>query len=90
MAKLQEAGVARGHITAGFELDLQQQLADWGHVNDARVKRPAGAYVPVARNPKWGAAWYWFWPVTPAVEPEYIVARSELPGYAGAGVGRFE
>jgi hypothetical protein len=40
------SGIPRNQIRAGYEYDAWTQLESVGHLNDARIRNPAGAYHP--------------------------------------------
>ena len=61
------AGYRRTDVSAGFEYDFYTQLVAGGHVNDARLVRPRGAYDPAAGGP------------TPAVHPRFRVEFTRGP-----------
>ncbi len=74
---VQTSGVSRNYIEAGFANDGWTQIDGGGHINDARIQVPAGAYkpdTPVANLPKECASW--FSPYTPAVTPHYFITGS--------------
>ncbi len=79
---IQDSGVSRTSIQAGFSDDGWAQIEDGGHLNDARIRIPIGAYnpkVPDFRISKDCAPWYWFMTVTPAINPSYFVVDSPRP-----------
>jgi hypothetical protein len=67
------AGVPRTRITAGLEYDGWTELDQSGRVSSG--DNPAAHKVPYPVSPP-----YWFWDVTPSIEPRYFVAYSRLDG----------
>ena len=75
---LEQRGIPRTRIMAGFEYDMWTQLDVAGHCNDARIEKPAGSYVPPTRAPGF-ATIYELWRWTPVVHPDYVVALAPHP-----------
>jgi hypothetical protein len=75
---LEQRGIPRSSIMAGFEYDGWTQIAVAGHYNDPRIRIPEGIYVPPPETPGF-ATIYRCWPYTPAVHPDYVVALAPHP-----------
>ena len=75
---LEQRGIPRTRIMAGFEYDSWTQLAVAGHYNDPRIEKPAGSYRPPTNSPGF-ATQYPLWMYTPAVHPDYVVALVRHP-----------
>jgi dolichol-phosphate mannosyltransferase len=75
---LEQAGLPRSEIQAGFEYDGWTQLEAAGYVINPLLRNPAGAYRPKScTGPK--ALRSGFRPMTPAVRARYFVVFSRLP-----------
>ncbi len=75
---LEQAGVPRTQIDAGFEYDGWTQLETTGYVNSPLIEKPAGAYRKViCTGPPEVEPWYA--KMTPAVHPRYFVVTSRVP-----------
>lgn len=80
IGELRAAGIPRTEIQGGFEYDGWTQVRDGGHMNDPRIRVPAGAYQPVEKTapmpgvPKECAVDYALLPEVPALHPKYSVA----------------
>jgi hypothetical protein len=83
---VRNSGVASNSImasstTLGWARDGWIQVQGGGHINDARIKLPAGAYHPTAINSKYPPLYTnWFGNLTPAISPQYFVVSDPLPG----------
>ena len=88
LAILNQAHIPRTQICGGVEIDGPTQLAEWGYIHYPGISLPADAYVPLEENSQWGADRYWFWPCTPSIMPQYVLARSPVSGYKDAGLGQ--
>jgi hypothetical protein len=75
---LEQRGIPRTHIMAGFEYDSWTQLASKGYYNDSRIEKPAGVYVPRV-EPLGFATIYDLWSYTPVVQPDYVIALAAHP-----------
>jgi hypothetical protein len=75
---LEQLGIPRTHIMAGFEYDGWTQLEVAGHYNDPRIGKPAGIFVPSPKSPGFVTI-YAFWRYTPVVHPDYVVALVRHP-----------
>ena len=82
-ANLEATGVPRKHIVNSIGFDAWTQLIERGHLNDERIRKPIGGYVPdpdAAVREKI----YWFLPETPAIDPRYIVMNvTNVPATLG-------
>jgi len=68
------SGVPRTGIQGGFEYDGWTQLEFGGHINDARIKVPSGAYLPHSEVPQVvDACKLDFAPYAPAIHPRFSV-----------------
>jgi hypothetical protein len=74
---LEQRGIPRTRIMAGFEYDAWTQISVAGFYNDARIHKPANVYTPA--QPIGFETIYPLWPHTPVVRPDYIVAVAEHP-----------
>ncbi len=78
--EVRAAGVPRTEIQGGFEYDGWTQVRDGGHMNDPRIRIPAGAYEAVQKTapmpgvPKECAVDYALLPELTALHPKYSVA----------------
>ena len=84
-ADLSAAGYQRTDITNGLTFDGWTQLSTQGHVNDYRIKTPAGTYRPDP-NGEARKAIFWYLPFTPVVEPRLAVQN--LPDAVPPADGR--
>ncbi|SEB75166.1 ArnT family glycosyltransferase [Terriglobus roseus] len=77
--ELRSAGVPRTAFQAGFEYDAWTQLEKTGHVNEPRMRTPAGAYQPWTKPANVSdECVLWFSNYTPSIHPEYVL--SNRPG----------
>ncbi len=74
---LEQAGIPRSQISAGFEYEGWTQLEFEGHLNNPQIARPAGAYRPVTCV---GSSLHrrWWAPLMPAVHARYLVMLSRF------------
>jgi hypothetical protein len=72
--EIRASGVPRTEIQGGFEYDGWTQTEDGGHINDPRLKVPAGAYQP-EMHPQAvpDECRFDFAPYTPAIHPKYTI-----------------
>jgi hypothetical protein len=75
---LEQRGIPRTRIMAGFEYDGWTQLEVAGHYNDPRIEKPAGSYRPPTNSLSF-VTQYPLWMYTPAVHPDYVVALVRHP-----------
>jgi hypothetical protein len=75
---LEQRGIPRTRIMAGFEYDGWTQLVVAGHYNDPRIEKPQGSYMPPATSLSF-ATMYSLWTYTPMVHPDYVVALVRHP-----------
>jgi hypothetical protein len=66
-------GIPRTRVSAGLELDGWTQLEQTGQIPPLAVRRRDPRIFPVA-DP------YWFWRMTPAIDPRYIIVYSPIEG----------
>jgi hypothetical protein len=76
---LEQRGISRTRILAGFEYDSWTQITVAGHYNDSRIRNPAGSYVPPPKSIGFETV-YVLWKHTPVVRPDYVVALAPHPG----------
>lgn len=74
--RFEAAGHARTEINAGAEYNYWTELTCRGYINDARLKRPAGAYIG-------GRA-------TPSVNPIYVLEYSRGPESEPTAMGQVD
>jgi len=75
---LEQAGIPRTEIMAGFDYDGWTQLETAGYVNHRQIENPAGAYRRVTcTGPK--VVQLWFAPLMTAIRARYFVTLSRLP-----------
>ena len=67
------AGIPRTRISAGLEFDGWTQLEQTGQIPPLQVRRRDPRLFPIA-DP------YWFWRMTPAIDPRYVVVYSPIEG----------
>lgn len=71
------SGVPRNSIQAGLSSDGWFQIESGGHINEPKIKVPAGAYNPDVPSLKLPVECLsWFARYTPAITPEYILVPS--------------
>ena len=75
---LEQRGIPRTNIMAGFEYDGWTQISVAGHYNDWRIEKPPGSYIQPPKSAGFETI-YLYWPYTPAVHPDYVVAQSPHP-----------
>jgi hypothetical protein len=73
--ELEQRGIPRTRIMAGFEYDSWTQITTAGSFNDPRIHKPEGVYVPSPASPGFATV-YSFYKYTPVVQPDYVVALS--------------
>lgn len=71
--RLIASGVPRTRITAGLEFDGWTQLEQTGAIPPLEERQRDQRTFPVAEA-------YWFWRMTPAIDPLYFVVYSPIPG----------
>ncbi len=76
--RLEQRGIARTRILAGFEYDSWTQITVAGHYNDSRIRIPPGSYVPPPRSLGFQTL-YSLWNHAPVVHPDYVVALAAHP-----------
>jgi hypothetical protein len=76
---LEQRGIPRTRILAGFEYDSWTQITVAGHYNDSRIRNPAGSYVPPPKSMGFETV-YVLWKHAPVVRPDYVVALARHPG----------
>jgi hypothetical protein len=67
------AGIPRTRVSAGLELDGWTQLEQTGQIPPLEVRRRDPRVFPIA-DP------YWFWRMTPAIDPRYVIVYSPIDG----------
>jgi hypothetical protein len=78
--EVRASGVPRNEIQGGYEYDGWTQIGNGGHINDPRIRIPAGAYKPNPRLPHVANdCKFFFSPYTPDVRPVYTVAFEPKP-----------
>ena len=83
---LQQAGIPRTEISAGFDYDVLTQLETWGYVNHNLIVFPPGAFhQPVCAGPEDVRPWY-LW-LTPSVQPRYVISLSRIAGWSSGPAG---
>jgi hypothetical protein len=70
--RLTQAGVPATAISGGMEYDGWTQVVTWGYIDEPHLKNPVGAYRPQPESHD--PCRYWFLFLTPAVDPEYVLA----------------
>jgi hypothetical protein len=74
------AGVPRSAVSGGLEYDGWTQIMAGGYIHDPWIETPPGAAQPrTNRSDLPQECTYWFYPLTPAIEPKYDVTFSPLP-----------
>jgi hypothetical protein len=67
------AGIPRTRTSAGLEFDGWTQLEQTGQIPPLAVRRRDPRVFPLA-DP------YWFWRMTPAIDPRYVIVYSPIEG----------
>jgi hypothetical protein len=75
---LEQRGIPRTRIMAGFEYDSWTQIEVAGHYNDPRIEKPKGVFIPPPESPGF-VTMYPLWRFTPVVHPDYVVALVRHP-----------
>jgi len=75
---LEQRGIPRTRIMAGFEYDSWTQLTVAGHYNDPRIRKPTGSYMPPQNSPGFSTI-YALWKYCPVVHADYVVALGLHP-----------
>jgi hypothetical protein len=75
---LEQRGISRTRIMAGFEYDGWTQLEVAGHCNDPGIEKPKGIFIPPPNSPGFVTI-YALWRYTPVVHPDYVVALVQHP-----------
>jgi len=75
---LEQRGIPRTRIMAGFEYDGWTQVEVAGYFNDRRIEKPKNIYIPPTTPPGF-ATIYTLWTYTPVVHPDYVVALVQHP-----------
>ena len=70
---VEDTGVARKSIQAGFPSDGWIQIENGGHINEARIKVPAGAYNPKPFSKIPDGCRDGFTNFAPAIDPKYFI-----------------
>ena len=70
---VEDTGVARKSIQAGFPSDGWIQIENGGHINEARIKVPAGAYDPKPFSKIPDGCRDGFTNFAPAIDPKYFI-----------------
>jgi hypothetical protein len=70
---VERSGVPRTAIQAGFPSDGWVQIQNGGHINEARIKVPAGAYHPILISPIPNGCKDGFTAFAPIIKPKYFV-----------------
>lgn len=78
--ELQQAGIPRTSVNAGFEYDAVSQTEAWGYVNDFHLVNPPGAFKPQPITDE-GLCGYAYRFYFPAVKPKYVLAWDASPCY---------
>jgi hypothetical protein len=74
------AHIPRQCISAGFEYDAWTEIALNGHLNIGKITVPPNSYKSQVGRRYPLATPYWFWGITPTVQPAYLVVASTQPG----------
>jgi hypothetical protein len=75
---LEQRGIPRTRILAGFEYDSWTQIMVAGHYNDSRIRKPEGSFVPPPKSIGFETV-YILWQHAPVVQPDYVVALAPHP-----------
>jgi hypothetical protein len=75
---LEQQGILRTRILAGFEYDSWTQITVAGHYNDLRIRKPEGSFVSPPKSPGFKTV-YVLWKHAPVVQPDYVVALDPHP-----------
>ena len=70
---VEDTGVARKSIQAGFPSDGWIQIENGGHINEARIKVPAGAFDPKPFSKIPDGCCDGFTNFAPAIDPKYFI-----------------
>jgi hypothetical protein len=80
---VQNSGVPRRYIQAGMASDGWAQIEDGGHINDPRIRVPAGAYNADTPNLKLpNECTLGFASLTPAITPKYFLIFPPMSCFA--------
>lgn len=80
---LEDSGISRYLIQAGFPDDGWAQIQHGGHINDPRIEIPAGAYHYTGFNLTYPRPYTnWFGDMTPAIVASYFIVPEQLYGLA--------
>jgi hypothetical protein len=70
---VENSGVPRTSIQAGFPSDGWIQIQNGGHINDPRIKIPAGAYNPILSSTIPNGCRNGFTKFAPIIQPRYFI-----------------
>jgi hypothetical protein len=77
--EVERSGIPRTHIHGSLEYDGWTQLQTEGHINDARIVLPAGAYRPALHlHPLPAECSFYYADLFPAVDAQYFVTAERL------------
>lgn len=80
---VENSGVPRKYIQAGMASDGWAQIEGGGHINDSRIRIPAGAYKPYIPNRNLpDECQYSFASFTPAITPKYFLIFPPMSCFA--------
>jgi hypothetical protein len=75
---LEQQGIPRTRIMAGFEYDSWTQITVAGFYNDPRIENPPGLYIQPQQHIGFNTT-YELWKYSPVVRPEYVVSLGRHP-----------
>lgn len=77
---LTQAQIPNRCISAGLEYDGWTEIALHGYINRLEITVPANSHQSVAGRTYPITPPYWFWELTPTLEPAWLVVTSPQPG----------
>lgn len=82
-AEMAAQGVSASSVDNGWDYNFDVELEHASHINDPRIKVPAGSYVPVPSPPSGPCQVFWY-DRTPHVHPVYSVSSDPNACYGAA------
>ena len=77
---LSDAHIPKRCVSAGLEYDGWTEIALHGYINRQEIAVPPNTYQSVAGRTYPITPPYWFWELTPTLEPAWLVVTSPQPG----------
>ena len=86
---LEQHGIARTQIMAGFEYDGWTQITVAKCFNDSRIENPKGIYLKAPDSIGF-STFYELWRYTPVIRPDYVVGIGRHPDLFDTDLGPLE